>query len=83
MGPSEQQFAAGSSVWQTVGTTLTDGYAANPNGDWIASRLQATSTGGYLALPSPGVAFTVGQQYTLSIYVASNTGAAQTMQDGG
>ena len=82
VGPSEQQFGAGSTVWQTVGTTLTDEYAADPNGDWVASRLQATSTGGYLALPYPGVVFVSGQQYTLSIYVASNTGSAQTMRMG-
>ena len=81
VGPSEQQFSAGSTVWATVGMTLTDGYAANPNGDFIASRVQATSTGGYLAAPpTPGVAFITGVQYTLSVYVASNTGAAQTMR---
>jgi lysophospholipase L1-like esterase len=80
VGPSEQQFAAGNSVWQAIGITTTDDYAPDPNGDWVASRLQATSTGGYLALPSPGVLFVAGQQYTLSVYVASNTGAAQTMR---
>jgi lysophospholipase L1-like esterase len=81
VGPSEQQFSAGSTVWATVGMTLTDQYAADPNGDWVASRLQAMSTGGYLAAPpTPGVAFISGVQYTLSVYAASNTGASQTMR---
>ena len=81
VGPSEENFSAGSSVWATVGTTLTDAYAADPNGDWVASRLQATSTGGYLATPpTPGPTLYVGSTYTLSIYVASNTGSAQTIR---
>ena len=79
VGPSEQQFAAGSTVWATVSFVVTDNYAANPNGDFVASRLQATATGGYLAATN-GVAYLAGQQYTLSIYAASNTGAAQTVR---
>jgi lysophospholipase L1-like esterase len=76
-GPSEQQFST--SLWVRAATTLTDGYSANPNGDWIASRLQATASGGYLAALT-GVNYISGQQYTLSIYVASNTGAAQNVR---
>ena len=58
---------------------MTDLYAADPNGDFIASRLQASATGGYLAAAT-GNTYTAGQTYTLSIYVASNTGAAQTIR---
>ena len=79
VGPPEQQFAAGSTVWTTAALVLTDNYAANPNGDFVASRLQATGAGGYLAATN-GVAYLAGQQYTLSIYAASNTGAAQTVR---
>jgi lysophospholipase L1-like esterase len=79
VGPPEQQFAAGSTVWATVSLVLTDNYAANPNGDFVASRLQATATGGYLAATN-GVTYLSGQQYTLSIFAASNTGAAQTVR---
>jgi lysophospholipase L1-like esterase len=57
---------------------MTDDYAADPNGDFVASRLQA-AVGGYLAATN-GVAYVAGQQYTLSIYAASNTGAAQTVR---
>jgi lysophospholipase L1-like esterase len=78
VGPSEQQFSA-TGIWSPVGMTAADLYATNPNGDFVASRLQATSTGGYLAINN-GVAYVAGQQYTLSIYVASNTGAAQTIR---
>jgi hypothetical protein len=52
---------------------------ADPNGDFVASRLQATGSGGYLAATN-GVAYVAGQQYTMSIYAASNTGAAQTVR---
>jgi lysophospholipase L1-like esterase len=79
VGPSEQNFAAGTSVWLPVAMTMTDLYAADPNGDFIASRLQASATGGYLAAAT-GNTYTAGQTYTLSIYVASNTGAAQTIR---
>jgi lysophospholipase L1-like esterase len=79
VGPSEQQFTAGSTVWTTSGVTMTDGYAADPNGDWVASRLQATGSGGYLAAAN-GVSYVAGQQYTLSVFAASNTGAAQTLR---
>ncbi len=79
VGPSEQQFAAGSSVWTTANLVMADNYAADPNGDFVASRLQASTTNGYLAATN-GVAYVVGQQYTLSVYVASNTGAVQTMR---
>ncbi|HUB83231.1 MAG TPA: GDSL-type esterase/lipase family protein [Bryobacteraceae bacterium] len=78
-GPSEQQFST--DLWVHAATSLTDGYSANPNGDWIASRLQATASGGYLAALT-GVNYISGQQYTLSIYAASNTGAAQTVRMG-
>jgi hypothetical protein len=78
VGPSEQQFSA-SGIFAMVGVTTTDNYAVDPNGDFVASRLQATGTGGYLALGN-GVTYIAGQQYTLSIYVASNTGAAQTIR---
>jgi lysophospholipase L1-like esterase len=78
VGPSEQQFSA-SGIFAMVGVTTTDNYAVDPNGDFVASRLQATGTGGYLAF-SNGVTYVAGQQYTLSIYVASNTGAAQTIR---
>ena len=79
VGPSEQQFST--NLWVHAATTLTDAYKANPNGDWVASRLQATGSGGYLAALT-GVAYISGQQYTLSIYVASNTGAAQNVRMG-
>jgi lysophospholipase L1-like esterase len=79
VGPSEQQFAAGSTVWTTASVVTTDNYAADPNGDFVASRLQATGAGGYLAATN-GVSYTSGQQYTLSVYAASNTGAAQTLR---
>jgi lysophospholipase L1-like esterase len=79
VGPSEQEFTTGTHMWLPAGMTATDEYANDPNGDFVASRLQATSTGGYLAA-AHGVTFTAGQQYTLSIYVASNTGAAQTIR---
>jgi lysophospholipase L1-like esterase len=78
VGPSEQQFSA-AGIWAMVGMTTTDDYAADPNGDFVASRLQATGTGGYLAIQN-GVTYVAGQPYTLSIYVASNTGAAQTIR---
>jgi len=79
VGPSEQQFAAGSAVWTTASLVSTDNYAPDPNGDFVASRLQATGASGYLAATN-GVTYLSGQQYTLSIYVASNTGAAQTVR---
>jgi lysophospholipase L1-like esterase len=79
VGPSEQQFSA--TLWVKAAMTATDSYAANPNGDWVASRLQATASGGYLAAGT-GAAFIAGQQYTLSLYVASNTGVPQTVRMG-
>ena len=80
VGPSEQQFAPGAIPWTKAAATATDAYAADPNGDWVASRLQiAAAAGGYLAATA-GVTFLSGQQYTLSIYVKSNTGAAQTVR---
>jgi len=79
VGPSEQQFAAGSTVWTTANIVIADNYAPDPNGDFVASRLQATGTNGYLAATN-GVAYLSGQQYTLSIYAASNNGAAQTVR---
>jgi len=79
VGPSEQNFAAGTSVWLPVAATTTDLYAADPNGDFVASRVQMSATGGYLAA-AIGYTYTAGQQYTLSIYVASNTGAVQTFR---
>lgn len=77
VGPSEQQFSTSS--WVKASVTLTDSYAADPNGDWVASRLQASGSGGYLAAGT-GVTYVSGQQYTLSVYAASNTGAAQTVR---
>jgi lysophospholipase L1-like esterase len=79
VGPSEQQFST--PLWAGIGMTLTDAYSTDPNGDWVASRLQATGSAGYLAAAT-GVTFLSGQQYTLSIYAASNTGAAQTVRMG-
>ena len=83
IGPSEQEFNTSTSngpvPWTAPGMTLTDGYAANPNGDFVASRLQATGTGGYLT-PAKQPPFVTGRQYTISIYAASNTGAAQTFR---
>ena len=79
VGPSEQQFAAGSTVWTTAAMVTADNYAADPNGDFVASRLQATGSVGYLAATN-AVAYVAGQQYTLSVYAASNTGAAQTIR---
>jgi lysophospholipase L1-like esterase len=77
VGPSEQQFST--SLWTRAATTATDSYAVDPNGDWVASRFQASASGGYLAAAT-GVAYLSGQQYTLSIYAASNTGAAQIVR---
>ena len=77
VGPSEQQFST--TLWTKVAMTATDSYGADPNGDWVASRLQASGSGGYLAAAS-SVNYLPGQQYTLSVYVASNTGAAQTLR---
>jgi len=79
VGPSEQQFST--TLWVRAAVTLTDGYSANPNGDWVASRLQASASGGYLAALT-GVTYIAGQQYTLSVYVASNTSAAQNVRMG-
>jgi lysophospholipase L1-like esterase len=79
VGPSEQQFST--ALWAGVAFTLTDAYATDPNGDWVASRLQATASGGYLAATT-GVTYISGQQYTLSVYAVSNTGAAQTVRMG-
>lgn len=79
VGPSEQQFST--TLWVRAAVTLTDAYSANPNGDWVASRLQASGSGGYLAAGT-GATFVSGQQYTLSAYVASNTGAAQSVRMG-
>lgn len=79
VGPSEQQFST--TLWTKVGVTMSDSYAADPNGDWLASRLQASGSGGYLAATT-GVPLTAGQQYTLSIFAASNTGVAQTLRMG-
>jgi lysophospholipase L1-like esterase len=83
IGPSEQQFNTSTSngpvPWTAPGMTLTDAYAANPNGDFIASRLQAVGTGGYLTTAKQPP-FVSGRQYTISIYAASNTGVAQTFR---
>jgi len=85
IGPSEQEFNTSTSngpvPWTAPGMTLTDAYAPNPNGDFIASRLQAAATGGYLTT-NKQPAFVTGQTYTISIYAASNTGAAQTFRMG-
>jgi len=77
VGPAEQQFST--SLWTKSGVTATDSYSADANGDWVASRLQASGSNGYLAAGT-GVTYLSGQQYTLSVYVASNTGAAQTVR---
>jgi lysophospholipase L1-like esterase len=79
VGPSEQQFST--TLWTKAGVTATDSYAADPNGDWVASRLQASGSGGYLAAAT-GVPLISGQQYTVSIFAASNTGVAQTLRMG-
>jgi hypothetical protein len=83
IGPSEQQFSTSTSngpvPWTAPGMTLTDAYGPNPNGDFVASRLQATVTGGYLTTAKQPP-FVSGRQYTISIYAASNTGVAQTFR---
>jgi lysophospholipase L1-like esterase len=78
IGPSEQGFAA--APWGPILSTATDGYGVNPSGDFTASRLQMNaSAGGYLNTLSQ-YPYAAGRQYTLSIWVKSNTGSAQAVR---
>ena len=68
------------SYWTKTGAAITptDNYAANPDGIISASRLQWTASNSlYEHALSRGAA-----QYTLSIWIKSNTGSSQTFRLG-
>lgn len=65
------------SLWNVSGGTLTDRYGIDPFGNDTATRFVSASGNNYL-YQQP--ALVSGTQYTVSCYVASNTGAAQTVR---
>jgi hypothetical protein len=86
IGAPEQMFALSvdQGGWEDMfgGATRTDNFAANPNNaELTASRLQLTATGNKAIRYNPGGQLvTVGQQHTISCWVKSNTGLAQTVR---
>ena len=74
----DSQFGAGSTIWGVTGTTtITDRYAIDPFGGFCATRFQSTGASCYLSQIPAGYS---SGTFTASLYVASNTGSAQTIR---
>ena len=73
------QDFSNTSIWTRPGSgvTTTSNAAAAPDGTTTASRLQGTVSTWYM---QQAAATTVGQTYTISAYVMSNTGVSQNFR---
>lgn len=77
--PGEQAFSD-TYAWTASNVTVTDNYAADPNGNTLASRLVASAT--TATLQTSNVLRLEAVPHALSIYVKSNTGSTQTFRIG-
>lgn len=73
LAPSRNQLGA---AYSELSATSTDNFAAGPNGGTYATRLQHTAGAGALYWSATGL--TIGDTYTVRIWMRSNTGSSQT-----
>lgn len=67
-------------VWSRSGPTVTDLFAASPNGDTTASRIQFSGASQYCMCGPASNATLAAGQYTLSLYAMRNGASDQTFR---